>query len=81
MIYPNIYPNCLFCHQEMVRGYCQKDKLLYWALEEIVSIERPWGQKLWDFARQHPNQPIYNYRDVFYTVPQMERIAKLKAFL
>jgi hypothetical protein len=76
-----IFPDCPFCHQKMAQGYCQKDKLLYWALEEIVSTEKPWGQKLWDFAYQHPNQPIYNYRSVFYTVPQMERIVKLKAFL
>jgi hypothetical protein len=34
-----------------------------------------------DFSAQHPNQACYYYRYTFYTVPEMERIANLKAFL
>jgi hypothetical protein len=33
------------------------------------------------FAAQHPDQACYYYRNVFYTVPEMERLANLKAFL
>jgi hypothetical protein len=74
--------NCPFCHRVMqYNNFCNIDKLSYWSIEELERAH--WDIDVRKFVFQHPNEPAYWFheRHKFYTVPQMERIARLKAFL
>lgn len=77
------FPNCPFCHQPPnLLGRCFKDGLTYWSVEELHRIEHPSADRK-RFMEQYPNQPAYFFglHDKYYTVSEMERIIKLKAFL
>jgi hypothetical protein len=51
-------------------------------VEELHRIEHPSADRK-RFMEQYPNQPAYFFglHDKYYTVSEMERIIKLKAFL
>jgi hypothetical protein len=72
---------CLFCHQEMDNlDRCKKDRLMYWSVEDMA---RTSGPGMVNFKGRHPGQAAYYYypHSKYYTAPEMERLAKLKAFL
>jgi hypothetical protein len=58
--------------------WCDTCNLGYYSIEALNA----W---MWErakvFVAQHPDQACYYYRNVFYTVPEMERLSNLKAFL
>ena len=75
------FPDCLFCHQPPNSlGRCNNDGLTYWSVEELHRITPQSDERL-RFVEQHPNQPAYFFNGKYYTVSEMERIVKLKAFL
>jgi hypothetical protein len=72
---------CPFCYQEMDDfDYCEKDRLMYWPVKYVA---RTSGPGMADFKERHPGQAAYYYypHSKYYTVPEMERLVKLKAFL
>jgi hypothetical protein len=77
---------CPFCQQAMMwLYYCHKDKITYYSANDLHcfnQIASP-DKMIENFVDQHPNEPAYYFREhnKLYTLPEMERIAKLKAFL
>lgn len=76
--------NCLLCNKEMVIGEdfyssCTDCNLHYLTRKGVRALYTSLNEHLslsdWD------EKPIYVYRDICYTIDQMERIVKLKAFL
>jgi hypothetical protein len=58
--------------------YCERDGLSYWTVEEIQKYPQ-----LEEFVLLHPNEGAYYFLEhhKFYTVAEMERLVRLKAFL
>jgi hypothetical protein len=78
---------CPFCRFYMTdTGYCAKDGLLYWSVEELSQIA--WNREVSpfrEFIDQHPNEGVFAFFNRgdgrYFTASEMERVAKLKAFL
>lgn len=76
---------CPFCHQELsMFGYCMADKITYWNVDDFTRfrLTNDTGQRE-NFMKQHPGEPGYwlSTHNKFYNKSEMERLAKLKAFL
>jgi hypothetical protein len=71
---------CPMCHGEMrsVVDLCKKCDLMYWDAKELLYCHTSAAEQ---FRAQYPNQNAYCLHKQYYTVPQMGRILKLKAFL
>jgi hypothetical protein len=75
---------CLFCHQPMNgNDYCSKDHLTYYTAEELHEYRWNVDNVINEYISRHPGQPGYYFyeHNKFYTVSEMERIARLKVFL
>jgi hypothetical protein len=80
--------NCPFCHKPLCTipdQVCIKDGLTYWTAEELNSGggSRYITRLAVEFVSQYPNQDAFFFwdHDKYYTISEMERIARLKAFL
>jgi hypothetical protein len=80
---------CPMCKQEMdVAGRCMKCDIIHWSLEELEELQSKNGDifatEPWSKIHLNPIDQSYYYffkHGKFYTVPEMERLTKLKAFL
>jgi hypothetical protein len=79
---------CPMCKQEMDAAGCMKCDIIYWSLEELQELQsyQPgiFATEPWSTIHLTPLDQSYYYfvkHGKFYTVPDMERLAKLKAFL
>jgi hypothetical protein len=76
--------NCPFCREHLEKfndEICIKDKITYWRAEQLKHLSRT--PLAVEFSSRHPNQDAFFFwdHDKYYTISEMERIAKLKAFL
>jgi hypothetical protein len=78
--------NCPICDVHMntyvdaAGDFCTACPVAYYPAYYI----REWAGSdpyLGPFAEQHPDEPCYFFNKMCYTVSEMERLAKLKAFL
>lgn len=74
--------NCPFCHEPLYMNndeICFKDKITYWTAEQLTHLS---GLAM-EFVSRYPNQDAFFFWDhcKYYTVSEMERIARLKFFL
>ena len=60
--------------------YCGICGITYWPAEKIQKFQM---RSTIEFISQHPNQAAYYFMEhvKFYTISEMERICRLKAFL
>jgi hypothetical protein len=73
---------CPMCHQPMDNlNRCQKDGLVHWTAKELQKIV-PYPM-IEEFMEKYPGQDAYWFAEHYklYTVAEMMRICRLKAFL
>jgi hypothetical protein len=76
--------NCPMCQKVIPTEHCYDCRLTYWTAKEISEFcdENP-TDELREFAKKHPGEPSYWFgmTGKYYTLMEMERMARLKAFL
>jgi hypothetical protein len=73
---------CIMCHQPMDNlNRCRKDGLIHWSVKEMETIFQ--NSVFEEFMEKYPGQDAYWFPEHFklYTVNEMMRICRLKAFL
>jgi hypothetical protein len=73
---------CIMCHQQMDNlNRCQKDGLIHWSVREMQEIFP--HSAFEEFMAKYPSQDAYWFAEHYklYTVDEMMRICRLKAFL
>jgi hypothetical protein len=75
---------CPMCQKEMdKRDICLECGILYWSVKELEErkffYKEKWGTP-WPSSIEQPYYYFFKHGK-FYTVPEMERLTKLKAFL
>lgn len=78
---PSTLNICPMCHQVMQENWlCRKDQLSYWTAEQL---KHSMLYNIKEFLVQHPKEPAYFFLEhhKFYTIQEMMRFARLKAFL
>jgi methionyl-tRNA synthetase len=72
---------CPMCKQEMDEwDYCSVCGILHYSIRDMQNPLTSLSKK---FAAQYPCQPAYYFEEhkMYYTLTEMERMARLKAFL
>lgn len=86
--------NCPICNVEMKNyvyqnngHHCWDCRIVFYSAEEISEncqfCDGDAADELYEFAKQHPSEPGYWFgmTGKYYTLTEMERMVRLKAFL